>query len=139
MARLTLIDLEEARELHALAFPADPWPGDDHTFWSARIDGALAGLCSAYHWEDKGVVFLSRAAVVKRYQGRGVQQQMIRHRIRWARRHGVPAAITYTTLDNYPSIVALLNCGFQFHQPPVAERFAGAAKHYFRRDLRCQL
>ena len=36
-------DLEEARQLHQLAFRGDPWPGDEHTFYAARVAGTLAG------------------------------------------------------------------------------------------------
>lgn len=136
MAILSSIDVEEARDIHELAFPGDRWPGDHHTFWVAKVDGKLAGLCSAFNWDEKGVVYLSRAAVVQRFMGQGIHRQMIRHRLRWARRQGVPAAITYTTLHNYPSMVDLLRCRFRFDMPPPAARFVGDDVHYFRCDLR---
>lgn len=128
---------EEARELHDLAFPRDPWPGDehawdyDHKFWVAyAVGGRRLGFCSAVHWEKRNAVFLSRAAVVKSARGTGLHQQMIFHRVMWAWAQGVDRVVTYTTLQNYPSMINLLDCGFRFYQP--AENWVGKRVHYFQ-------
>lgn len=117
-------DIDEVRELHALAFPEDAWVGDDHTFWIARDrEGRAVGFCSAIYNVDKRSVFLSRAAVMGCAKGTGLQRRMIRVRLRWARANGAPAAHTYTTLKNYASMLNLLKCGFRFDTDTAEQGF----------------
>lgn len=115
-------DIDEVRELHALAFPEDAWVGDDHTFWIAKDhEGRAVGFCSAIYRPDRQSVFLSRAAVMECAKGTGLQRRMIRARLRWARSIGAPRAHTYTTLKNYPSMLNLIKCGFRL-DPDTAEQ-----------------
>ncbi len=124
-------DLEELRELHALAMPADSWPGDDHTFWVARDkSGRAVGFCSAIERPSR-CVFLSRAAVIQELKGEGLQRRMIRVREAWARSIGATRIVTYTRLRNYPSMINLLRCGYRFYEPD--ERWAGDV-HYFEKS-----
>lgn len=129
-------DEDEARRLHELAFPADAFPSDewssyDHQFWVAyAVGGKLLGFCSAVHWPLRNAVFLSRAAVVKAARGTGLHRQMIFHRVMWSWGQGVDRVVTYTTLQNYPSMVNLLDSGFRFYQP--AENWVGKRVHYFQ-------
>lgn len=129
-----LDDVEEARTLHELAFPADTWVGDDHTFWVAKEEGRVMGFCSAIHWEGGNLVFLSRAAVVKSARGRGLHKRMIQARCQWAwKSKGAVLVITYTTLQNYASMTNLLATGFKFYKP--ANPWVGNRVHYFRLGL----
>lgn len=140
-------DAITARTLHNLAFPTDTWPGDDHTFWVARDlerENAIVGFASAiFHPEGvpkwgmlKPYVFLSRCAVVKRAQGQGLQRRLISHRVLWAHFQGADEVVTYTTLQNYPSMVNLLADGFKFHEPPKPYAAAiGKRVHYFYKSL----
>lgn len=116
-----LDDVEEARRLHALGFPHDEWVGDDHTFWVAYEDDRVVGFASAILWQDLGVIFLSRCAVVKAARGSGLQRRLIRVRLRWGKAEGAAGAWTYTTLKNYGSMVNLLKCGFKFCPPSRAK------------------
>lgn len=131
-----LDDLEEARELHTLAFPNDYWVGDDHVFWVARdldVQGKVVGFCSAQLYYPKpNIVFLSRAAVIHEAQGRGIHRRMIDHRVLWAWGLGADAVTTYTTLQNYASMVNLLDAGFRFHKP--SSPWVGKRVHYFKKD-----
>src|SRR4051812_7802323 len=130
-----LDDIDEARELHDLAFPSDKWVGDNHTFWVARDGRGLTGFCSAIHYPDKNTVFLSRCAVVERAQGKNLQRELIKARVRWAERGCASAVITYTKLQNYASMVNLLDCGFRFYKPET--KWAGTQRvHYFKKLLR---
>ena len=134
--RFKLVPVEHAdemREIHELAFSGDFWPGDDHTFWVAYRGKDVAGFCSAIHRPLKNYVFLSRAAVAKFAQGYGLQRRMIRHRIEWAAECGVKEIVTYTSPKNYPSMMNLLRCGFQFYTPD--ELYAGPTFHYLRMVL----
>lgn len=123
-------DVEEAKELHALAFPSDNWAGDDHTYWVARDGKTVVGFCSAVHREEKGYVFLSRAAVIAAARGAGLQRRMIRARVAWAKKQSADVVVTYTTMKNYDSMVNLLKCGFRFFEPD--EPFVGKKVHYYR-------
>jgi GNAT superfamily N-acetyltransferase len=114
--RLTRVDAEEARELHTLAFAADRWPGDDHTYWVATAPrGEGVGFCSAIYWDEIKCVYLSRSAVAKAAQGQGLQRRMIEARVKWAMDETDARAVwTYTRANNYPCIVNLIMMGFQF-------------------------
>lgn len=129
-----LDDEDDARAIHALAFPEDDWVGDGHTFWVARDDRArVVGFCSAIYYPDREQVFLSRAAVVRAAQGCGLHKRMIQMRVLWSWFQGAKDIITYTTLQNYPSMANLLDCGFRFYKPPTA--WATKRVHYFRKIL----
>lgn len=129
------LDLDEARDVHELAFPHDDWAGDDHTYWVlerplplVRLPRRILGFCSARILDD-GACFLSRAAVVKAAQGQGLHRRMIAHRVYWAWQQGADRCITYTTLQNYPSMTNLLAVGFRFYKPRTA--WVGKRVHYF--------
>lgn len=128
--RTRQIDVDEARDIHALAFPEDDWAGDDHTYWELRraAGNRTVGFCSARILDD-GACFLSRAAVVKAAQGQGLHRRMIAHRVYWAWQQGADRCITYTTLQNYPSMTNLLAVGFRFYKPRTA--WVGKRVHYF--------
>lgn len=132
-------DLDLARDMHRLAFPSDAWVGDDHTFWVAhdgrklRLHSGIHGFASAIIREHHEYVFLSRCAIVKVSQGRGLQRRLIEARCAWGRTQGVRAAITYTTLKNYASMVNLIRCGFSFYTPTI--KYTGDDVHYFKRVL----
>jgi GNAT superfamily N-acetyltransferase len=110
--RLVRCEGDDAEELHKLAFAADYWPGDGHTYWIARdAAGAVAGFCSAVYWVDIRCVFLSRAAVTTEARGCGLQRLMIAQRILWAQEEGAKAVYTYTEQHNYPSVINLIKAG----------------------------
>jgi hypothetical protein len=111
-------DLETVRELHKLAFPSDPWPGDDHEFWLVYDDGTdpqtFVGFASAIYLEDLKCVFLSRAAITQAASARGLQRRLIRVRTRWARSiSGCQFAWTYCERWNYACLFNLLRCRFR--------------------------
>lgn len=128
------IDVDLARDIHALAFPHDDWPGDDHNYWELSRTGSpgrrvTVGFCSARLLDNGRDCFLSRAAVVKAAQGQGLHRRMIAHRVYWAWQQGADRCVTYTTLQNYPSMTNLLAVGFKFYKPRNA--WVGKRVHYF--------
>ena len=132
--KLRLIDdVEEAREIHSLAFPADHWVGDEHTFWVYENRYNVLGFCSAVILPESNHLYLSRAAVIVQAQGKGLQAKMIRARLAWGIEHGCSLAKTYTSPKNYPSIVSLLKCGFRFYTP--TDLSLGTRMHYLKKDL----
>jgi GNAT superfamily N-acetyltransferase len=108
-------DVETVREAHSLAFPRDPWPGDDHEYWLAADEsGRVVGFASAIYWSDLKTVFLSRAAVVGSVSGIGLQRRLIAARVRWAKTiSGCEYVWTYVERWNYASLYNLLRCGFR--------------------------
>lgn len=129
-----LDDEDDARAIHALAFPDDDWTGDGHTFWVARDQrGRVAGFCSATYDPKLQQVFLSRAAVVTWAQGCKLHRRMVQMRELWSWFQGAKEIVTYTTLQNYPSMVNLLACGFSFYKPTPA--WVNRRVHYFRKIL----
>lgn len=128
-------DEDTALELHKLAFPSDVWVGDEfpdheHNYWVLRENGKTVAFCSAVLWGERKAVFLSRAAVVKSAQRKGLHKLMIATRVKWAWGQGVGRVVTYTTLQNYPSMINLLDSGFRFYQPD--EPWVGKRVHYFQ-------
>jgi GNAT superfamily N-acetyltransferase len=130
-----LDDVDEAREIHALAFPADEWVGDEHEFWVAYDGQGVAGFASAVFYvpPDGKTVFLSRAAVVKRAAGMGLHKSLISARVLWAWEQGADRCVTYTTMRNYASMVNLLDSGFRFYVPALHCWWYGKHVHYYEK------
>ncbi len=105
-------DLEWLREVHAVAFPDDIWPGEDDAFWIATRGDELLGFASARPRGDR--LELTRCAIVTAAQGMGLQRRLIRVREAYGRREGCGLAYTYTTRDNWPSITNLSREGYRF-------------------------
>lgn len=127
-------DAEQAQALHDLAFPSDIWVGDEfpdheHNYWIARDGNRPVGFCSTVLWHERKAVFLSRAAVIQKFRGIGLHRDMIRHRVLWAWGQGVDRVVSYTTLQNYSSMINLLDSGFRFYRPD--EPWVGKRVHYF--------
>ncbi len=132
---MTVATPEKAQELHTLAFPSDLWvgdefPEDEHQYWLLHHKTRVVGFCSAVLWPERKAVFLSRAALIRRVQGLGLHKAMVRNRVEWAWNQGVDRVVTYTTLQNYPSLINLLDSGFRFYQP--AEPWVGTRVHYLQ-------
>lgn len=96
------------------------FPGEDPVdlrgrFWVARVGGepvAFAGL----QVEGRDVYF-HRAGVLPKARGRGLQADLIRRRLAWARAQNKSRAVTYTVADNVPSANNLIRTGFQLYRP----------------------
>ncbi len=125
-------DVQEARDLHRLAFRGDAWPGDDHVYWIAREGSKVVGICSAVDEGER--VFLSRAAVTVAAQGRGWQRRMIAKRVLWALTETQAAEVfTYCRRDNLPSLTNLIRAGFRIHVD--SPRFYGFTMPLVRRPI----
>lgn len=114
-------DLEWLREVHAIAFPDDRWPGDDHAFWVATRGSELLGFASALVTGD--MLELTRCAVVSSMHGKGMQRRLIAVREAYARRQGCAGVATYTTRDNWSSITNLVRAGYRFCTDQPDARF----------------
>jgi len=128
-------DPDEARELHRAFMAGCVFPGEDHQFWKYMKGERIIGMCSAVVRPEKFYVYLSSAGVSPYGRKLGIQRRMIRLRCDWGKRQGATHAVTYTLVDNYPSIVNLLKCGFRFAFEPRGWVGVGPNVHYFEKEL----
>jgi len=104
----------------------------NHKCWIVWKDKEPVGLCSYKDFGD-GIAFLSRAGMIREHRGHGLQQRMIRIRLRACKEAGFKTAITYTTNDNGPSFHSLQKAGFFLYCPQ--DPWAGTDKLYWRKSL----
>jgi GNAT superfamily N-acetyltransferase len=98
--------------------------------WWVMISGNnIVGYCGCAF--TKGICIFVRAWVHRDYRGQGLQKKMIKLRIKSA--YDCHIAITYTTLDNYPSANSLISQGFKLYSPEYA--YAGREMLYFQKEL----
>jgi GNAT superfamily N-acetyltransferase len=115
-------DSQELAWLDAECFPEDtPYPKRKALWWVLRAPGvgpvAFAGL---RHWPADNFGFLCRAGVIASHRGQGLQQRLIRARVRHARRAGWAGVYTYTSPENVASGNNLIKCGFSLWTPSYA-------------------
>ena len=106
---------------------------EDGVWWVAyRKDTPIGFSCLSPSQQMEDGIYLGRCGVLKAYRGYGIQRQMIRLRVQWARRHEYRWAVSDTT-DNIPSANNLISCGFRLYTPKIAYSFARAL--YWRKRL----
>lgn len=119
-------------------FPSDHRPVLENSLWWVVWRGkepvGYAGLRVCQSAQNKGLGFLSRAGVVAKHRGRGLQKRLIRAREAEARGLGLNELITYVAHWNCPSINSLVACGYRFYRP--ATKWAGSSSLYLRKALR---
>lgn len=99
-------------------------------WWIITSGNIIVGYCGCAFSE--GVCIFVRAWVHKDYRGNGLQKKMIKLRLKSA--YDCNIAITYTTMDNYPSANNLISQGFKLYCPEYA--YAGREMLYFQKELR---
>jgi GNAT superfamily N-acetyltransferase len=103
---------------------------EQSTWFVAAVDGrsaAYAGVKLARI--DPTIGYLSRAGVLPRFRGRGLQRRLIDQRVEWARRRGASRCVTYTHPENIQSVNNLIACGFRLYLPD--DRWVGAEYLYW--------
>jgi GNAT superfamily N-acetyltransferase len=106
---------------------------DNGVWWMALHKSMPIGFgCVSPSQQLSDGVYLGRCGVVNSFRGLGIQRQMIRLRVQWAKRHGYKWAVTDTT-DNIPSANNLISCGFRLYTPAVLYSFARAL--YWKKKL----
>ena len=110
--------------LQTSCLPDDkPYFPEDGVWWAAYHQIAPIGFaCVSPSKQLLDGVYLGRCGVLPAYRGHGVQRQMIRLRVAWARRHGYKWAVSDTT-DNIPSANNLISCGFRLYVPKIQYSF----------------
>lgn len=122
--------------LQKIALPAD-WPlvPDATNEWWIAWDGkkpvAFASLSKA-----ADCAYLSRAGVIPKYRGKGIQKKLIAARVARARQQGWGLAVSYTINSNAASINSLLSCGFKAYVPKKPWARRGVC--YWRKKIKPQ-
>ena len=108
--------------------------GDEFQYnreWWVMLDqGEIVAYCGSIY--SRGICIFNRAWVKKEYRGQGIQRKMIKTRTK-AASITCHIAITYTTLDNFPSANNLIDCGFRLYIPEYM--YGGSDKLYFQKLL----
>lgn len=119
-------------------FPSDHRPVLENSLWWIVWRGkepvGYAGLRVCENAQNKGLGFLSRAGVIAKHRGKGLQKRLIRAREAAARSFGLRELVTYVAHWNSPSINSLVACGYRFYRP--AHKWGGAASVYLRKRLK---
>jgi GNAT superfamily N-acetyltransferase len=92
-------------------------PHTDGTWWIAHDEHGYTGFASirpSMRWYD--TAYLSRAGVLPHARGQGIQRDLIKVRLAYAKRNGYTWA-TSDTFDNIPSANNLIACGFRLVRP----------------------
>ena len=98
-------------------------------WWVMVSANQIVAYCGCGFTE--GLCIFVRAWVHKDYRGQGLQKKMIKLRIKSA--YDCHIAITYTSVDNYPSINSLISQGFKIYCPEYA--YAGREMLYFQKPI----
>jgi GNAT superfamily N-acetyltransferase len=99
-------------------------------WWVILDQGEIVAYCGSIY--SKGICIFNRAWVKKSHRGQGIQRRMIKTRLKAASTF-CHIAITYTTLDNFPSANNLISCGFRLYLPEYS--YGGSDKLYFQKLL----
>jgi GNAT superfamily N-acetyltransferase len=118
-------------------FPSDHRPVLENSLWwvvwCGREPVGYAGLRVCQTSCNKGLGFLSRAGVIAKHRGKGLQKRLIRVREAEARALGLTEVVTYVAHWNCPSINSLAACGYKHYRP--ATKWGGKEAVYMRKKL----
>ena len=102
-------------------------------WWVAYDNNDPVAFCAMTHsgrWAD--TIYLSRAGVMEKNRGKGIQKKLIRVRERQAKKFGMNWLIS-DTYDNPASSNSLIRCGFNLYTP--SKPYAANGTLYFRKKL----
>ena len=137
--RLTDAARAEIHRLDRILFASDhEIKGDDCWWWTIEDKGeaiAFAGLRPCQEAHNAGLAYLIRAGVRRTHRVRGLQRQLIRARVRMARRHGLKEVVTYVMAYNMASANNLISCGFKLYRPAKPQDWGGKTALYFHKSL----
>ena len=102
---------------------------NNRDWWVITSGNNIIAYCGC-SFVDNICIFV-RAWVHKEYRGQGLQKNFIKLRIKAA--YDCDIAITYTTIDNYPSANSLISQGFKLYSPEYA--YAGRQMLYFQKEI----
>lgn len=134
------VDTAEESVRHALnlldehCFPADALAEKTGYWWISFQDGEPSGFAGLRRLpREPHIGYLCRVGVLEHCRGQGIQKDLIRVRLAYARRLGMTHVLTDTTADNLPSANSLMGMGFRLYAP--AHPWAFESSLYWMREL----
>ena len=98
--------------------------------WDGDIPVGFAGISPSARWGNCG--YLCLAGIKYSYRGLGLQKQLIKKRIEFAKRKGWDYVFT-DTYFNIPSANSLISCGFKMYEPK--DIYRSKRTTYWRRKI----
>ena len=112
---------------------APPLTDNEGAWWIAYAGQEEAAYCAIKQSvRSADGAYLSRAGVMSRFRGNGLQKQMIRVRLAYAKQQGWKWVVTDTN-DNPASSNSLIACGFRMFTPTSPWSVDGAC--YWRKTI----
>ncbi len=105
----------------------------ENVWFVAWCEGKAVGF-GGLKFYSNGAAFLSLAGVLPEYRGRGIQKRLIDVRTKHSRSKGWGRCITYTVVDNPPSMNSLIKAGFKPYTP--AYNWVGAKVVFWQKVLK---
>jgi GNAT superfamily N-acetyltransferase len=127
--------VDEIHRLHRECFPDREvwWPGPDGTVWFLVFNKAEPAAFCALSPRPDGTGWMSRAGVLPRFRGQGLQARMISHREVVAQAHGFATVVTNINRDNPHSMNNFIDAGYRPFWP--AEPWDDERATYWRKVL----
>ena len=119
--------------LHALTFPADPFPAHVTATWIIFDDSGTPIGFSQIAKTGPRTAFLARAGVLHAHKGQNLHTRLIRTRLAWCRKNHISKVKTYVATESSASCVNLLRSGFIFYHPK--KKWAGVEFIYLIKTL----
>jgi GNAT superfamily N-acetyltransferase len=117
-------DLDEIRDLAAQLFQPRELESDElmeQTTWWVAVDsdGDAVGFCGArmFNSSEGSCAYLCLVGVLPHARGNRLQLRLTRTALRWARREGALALVTYTHPLNAASMASLIRAGMRPYVP----------------------
>lgn len=83
-------------------------PGSHEPAWAVYDDDGFMCAAAAARVDANGCLSLTSCVIAPRARGHNLQRRLIRTRVAYGKRLGVPQVVTYTNRSNRPSQVNLL-------------------------------
>jgi GNAT superfamily N-acetyltransferase len=112
--------------------------GDNQGVWWIAYVAAPDGLKPAGYLclkeRASNVGEVPRVGVIPEFRGKGIQKELLRAALAYARRRGVESVVAYTARKNLPSANSFIATGFRLFDPKPKWGFRDA--HYWRKILK---
>lgn len=86
-------------------------------WWVIEKDMQIIAYCGCIYKHNEGICIFNRAWVSPEYRRLGIQNKMIKRRIKSAKENNIHTIITYTTSDNIISANNLIKNNFKLYSP----------------------
>ncbi len=124
MSKIRIRQTKDTNAVHALDVQTfdykihHPVNTEGSVWWLVYDGNKPVAYAGATHRKDNSV-YLCRAGVLESHRGLGLQRELIKRRVKWARDSGADYVITYTESENIWSSNNLIKCDFLLYSPDL--------------------